>query len=70
LGCEHIRLADSIRYVHVGLETVRTRSRPTAGEGTCVQVNAEPAQAQYAFMRPYGYAAACGVSEHDVLRAV
>jgi hypothetical protein len=37
--------------------------------GTCLQLNAEPGQAKYAFTHPYAYAAACGVSGHDVLRA-
>jgi hypothetical protein len=37
--------------------------------GTCLQMNAEPGRAKYAFTHPYAYAAACGVSEQDVLRA-
>jgi hypothetical protein len=37
--------------------------------GTCLQMNAEPGQAWYAFTHPYAYAAACGVTEHDVLRS-
>jgi hypothetical protein len=37
--------------------------------GTCLQMDAEPSQATYAFTHPYAYAAACGVPEHDVLRA-
>jgi hypothetical protein len=32
-------------------------------------MNAEPGQAWYAFTHPYAYAAACGVTEHDVLRS-
>jgi hypothetical protein len=39
------------------------------GSGTCLQMNAEPGQAKYAFTHPYAYAAACGVSAHDVRRA-
>jgi hypothetical protein len=38
--------------------------------GTCLQLNAEPGQARYAFTHPYAYAAACGVPKHDLLRAV
>jgi hypothetical protein len=37
--------------------------------GTCLQMNAAPAQAKYAFTHPYAYAASCGVPEDDVLRA-
>ncbi len=37
--------------------------------GTCLQLNAEPAQARYAFTHPYAYAAVHGVAEHDLLRA-
>ena len=37
--------------------------------GTCLQLNAEASQAKYAFTHPYAYAAACGIPEHDVLRA-
>ena len=39
------------------------------GSGTCLQMNAEPGQAKYAFTLPYAYAAACGVPTHDVRRA-
>ena len=35
--------------------------------GTCLQMNAEPGRARYAFTHPYAYAAACGVPERDVL---
>ncbi len=37
--------------------------------GTCLQLNAEPARARYAFTHPYAYAAAHGVAEHDLLLA-
>jgi hypothetical protein len=37
--------------------------------GTCLRMNAEPGQAKYAFTHPYAYAAASGVSGHDVLPA-
>jgi hypothetical protein len=37
--------------------------------GTCLQLNAGPSRAKYAFTHPYAYAAACGVPERDVLRA-
>jgi hypothetical protein len=37
--------------------------------GTCLQTNAVPAQAKYAFTHPYAYAASCGVPEDDVARA-
>jgi hypothetical protein len=39
------------------------------GSGTCLQMNAEPAQAKYAFTHPYAYAAGRGVPAHDVRRA-
>jgi hypothetical protein len=37
--------------------------------GTCLQMNAEPGPAKYAFTHPHAYAAACGVPEQDVRRA-
>jgi hypothetical protein len=37
--------------------------------GTCLQMNAEPGQAKYAFTHLYAYAAACGVPAHAVRRA-
>ena len=37
--------------------------------GTCLQLNVEPAQARYAFVHPFAYAAASGVRERKLLQA-
>ena len=37
--------------------------------GVCLQLQAEPDQAGYAYAHPYAFAAACGVPAGDILQA-